>query len=55
MTNQEMFEERFKRPSNYFKLSPSEQRAIDKELGILDWEGGHLSKEQMDRFLAHYK
>jgi hypothetical protein len=28
-----------KRPANYEKLSPREQWEIDKELGILDWDG----------------
>lgn len=27
------------RPSNYFSLSPEEQWSIDKNLGILDWDG----------------
>ena len=55
MTNDEMFEESFKRPSNYFKLSPQEQWRIDQELGILDWEGGLLTKEENERFQNHYK
>jgi hypothetical protein len=54
MTEREMFEESFKRPKNYFKLSPRSQWDIDKSLGILDWEGGNLSKEEMKRFKAHY-
>lgn len=28
-----------KRPSNYCELSPAEQWAVDKALGILDWDG----------------
>lgn len=28
-----------KRPANYHKLSAREQWAIDKSLGILDWDG----------------
>jgi len=55
MTNNEMFEESFKRPSNYFKLSPQEQWRIDQELGILDWEGGKLTEEENERFQNHYK
>ena len=55
MTEQEMFEASFKRPKNYFKLSAQEQWAIDKNLGILDWEGGNLTKEELARFRAHYK
>lgn len=27
------------RPSNYFNLSGEDQWAIDKRLGILDWDG----------------
>lgn len=27
------------RPSNYVELDPREQWAVDKRLGILDWEG----------------
>lgn len=55
MTEQEMIEASFKRPKNYFKLSAQEQWAIDKNLGILDWEGGNLTKEELARFRAHYK
>jgi len=55
MTNNEMFEESFKRPSNYFRLSPQEQWDVDKDLGILDWEGGLLTKEENERFQNHYK
>jgi len=53
MTENE-FEKSFERPSNYFKLSPQERWDIDKELGILDWEGGNLTKEELKRFKAHY-
>lgn len=28
-----------KRPANYAELSAEEQWAIDKELGLLDWDG----------------
>ena len=55
MTEQEMFEKSFQRPSNYFKLSPKDQWAIDKKLGILDWTGEGLSKEDAKRFRKHYK
>lgn len=54
MTEREMFEESFKRPKNYFKLSPETQWDIDKSLGILDWEGKDLSEEDKKRFKAHY-
>jgi hypothetical protein len=55
MTEREMFEQSFKRPSNYFKLSPERQWEIDKDLGILDWEGEDLSEEDIKRFKSHYK
>lgn len=55
MTNHEMFEKSFERPSNYFRLSSDRQWKIDKDLGILDWEGGNLTKEEMERFKQHYK
>ena len=54
MTEAEMFEASFQRPKNYFKLSAQAQWDIDKELGILDWEGGNLTPEQTARFRAHY-
>jgi len=50
----EMFEKSFQRPSNYFKLSLQRQWQIDDELGILDWKGEGLSKEDMIRFYKHY-
>jgi len=50
-----MFEKSFERPSNYFKLSPREQWEIDDKLGILDWQGDNLSKEDLERFEKHYK
>ena len=55
MTNKEMFEKSFQRPSNFFKLSGERQWEIDKSLGILDWEGGKLSKEDEERFQKHYE
>lgn len=39
MTEREMFEKSLSRPSNYFSLTPAHQWEIDKNLGILDWEG----------------
>lgn len=54
MTEYDMFEKSFERPSNYFKLSPERQWEIDKELGILDWKGGGLTENEMKRFKAHY-
>lgn len=55
MTERLMFEKSFERPRNYFKLSAAEQWAIDKRLGILDWEGTGLTDEDKERFQAHYK
>lgn len=49
-----MFEKSFERPSNYFELTPERQWEIDADLGILDWQGGNLSPEDMARFKAHY-
>jgi hypothetical protein len=54
MTEHDMFEKSFQRPANYFDLSPTEQWDIDKSLGILDWEGTGLSKEDEKRFKDHY-
>lgn len=55
MSEQEMFEKSFQRPSNYFKLSANQQWEIDAKLGILDWIGTGLNKEEMARFKAHYE
>jgi len=55
MTEREMFEKSFERPANYFKLSAKEQWEIDRELGILDWQGNDLTKEDVKRFKDHYK
>lgn len=54
MSEREMFEKSFLRPKNYFKLSPESQWEIDSELGILDWKGEGLSKEDIKRFKNHY-
>ena len=54
MNEREMFEQSFKRPSDYFKLSPQRQWEIDANLGILDWKGKGLSDEDMERFRNHY-
>ena len=54
MTEREMFEASFQRPRDYFKLSGRQQWDIDSSLGILDWEGRGLTKEDKDRFNAHY-
>jgi hypothetical protein len=55
MTEREMFEKSFQRPSNYFLLSSREQWAIDSNLGILDWMGTGLTKKDTERFKNHYK
>lgn len=55
MTEKEMFELSFRRPSNYFKLSEEQRWKIDEKLGILDWTGEGLSKKDMKRFRNHYK
>ena len=54
MTEREMFERSFKRPSNYFKLSARGQWRIDEQLGILDWKGEGLTEEDQKRFNEHY-
>jgi hypothetical protein len=54
-TEREKFEKSFQRPKNYFRLSAEEQWRIDKELGILDWEGAFLSEIDIKRFRNHYK
>lgn len=54
MTKREMFEASFQRPSNFFDLDESEQWSIDKRLGILDWEGNGLNKDDILRFQRHY-
>jgi len=55
MTEKEMFEKSFERPTDFFNLSEKARWDIDKKLGILDWKGGFLSKEDVKRFKAHYK
>lgn len=55
MTEREMFEKSFQHPKNYFKLSAEDQWAIDKRLGILDWNGDGLTEADIKRFQAHYE
>ena len=55
MGEREMFEMSFQRPCNFFQLTGEEQCGIDKSLGILDWEGNGLSKDDIERFKNHYK
>jgi len=59
MTEGEMFEKSFERPANFLSLSAEEKWAIDKSLGILDWEGGcsHNAvccQECLKRLKEHY-
>lgn len=56
MTNREreMFEQSFKRPSNFFQLPEPQQWDIDKKLGILSWKGNNLNNLDMIRFKKHY-
>jgi hypothetical protein len=44
-THEEMFKAACCRPNNYFDLSVDKQWEIDKELGILDWEGPQTDEE----------
>jgi len=55
MNERQMFEKSFERPSNFFDLPHEERWALDKQLGILDWEGDGLSEEDQARYQAHYK
>ena len=55
MTEKEMYDKSFQRPTNYFKLSPERQWEIDSDLGILDWKGEGLSDEEIKKFKDHYK
>ena len=54
MTQQDMFEAAFKRPKNFFKLSFERQWEIDKDLGILDWDGSDLTDEEKNRLQEHF-
>jgi len=55
MNQREMFEQSFKRPSNFFQLSEERQWEIDRVLGILDWDGDDLSDADLLRFKQHYR
>lgn len=54
MTNDEMYEKSFQRPKCFFFLTAQEQWDIDKELGILDWDGQGLTDEQKVRYAEYY-
>ena len=56
-----MFKLSFKRPRNYFSLDKSNQYAIDRRIGILDWNGGCDHETNVNkcticrgRYLYHY-
>lgn len=51
----EMFEKSFQRPTDFLKLSPERQWEIDKQLGILDWQGKYLTEEDMKKLKEHFK
>lgn len=55
MTEREMFEKSFQRPNNFFELTEQQQWDIDKNLGLLDWQGSNLTEEDLKRFKNHYK
>ena len=48
LTQEEMAQAALQRPTNFSDLSAKEQWDIDKQLGILDWEGGPPSREEDD-------
>jgi len=52
--NRRMFNRSFQRPKDFFKLSASEQWAIDKRLGILDWDFHGWTQQDKDRYDYHY-
>lgn len=54
MTHEEMLQAALTRPRNYFKLRGQDQWAIDKKLGILDWEGPKTD-EETELLLAHHR
>jgi hypothetical protein len=55
MTEREMFEKSFERPTNYFNMPEEGQWQVDAELGILDWQAKDLSTEDLIRYSEHYK
>ena len=44
MDHGELFEQAMKRPKNFHNLSEEEHWKIDRQLGILDWDGSCLHK-----------
>ena len=55
MTESQLFERSFYRPKNFFMLSAPLQWAIDKKLGLLDWNVKNLTDEEKARFDAYYQ
>lgn len=53
MTHDEMFQAALRRPYNYHNLSGEEQWAIDKQLGILDWDGCITDEERKLYWESH--
>ena len=42
------------RPADYYQRSPQDQWAIDKRVGILDWEGD-ITASEMQMLLDHHR
>lgn len=53
--NQRWYEASFQRPKDFFHLSAQTQWAIDKSLGILDWDGSRMTDAEYERYRKHYK
>ena len=53
-TQRDMFERSFQRPRDFQSLTPERKWEIDKELGILDWEGKGLTEKDKKRLKDHY-
>lgn len=49
-----MFEKSFQRPRDYLLRSAEDQWAIDRKLGILDWEGTGLTEADLKRIEDYY-
>lgn len=55
MDEYRMYQKSFERPTDFFQLSDEKQWEIDEELGIQDWSGTDLTKNEMKLFREHYK
>lgn len=53
MTHEEMFCAALQRPRNYHDLPGEQQWAIDRQLGILDWEGP-ATDDEWNRLREHH-